>query len=179
MKILGIDPAAKTGFAFEDTEKPDSLVFGTWDLGSKRPLESQHQALEELIEHKIKSLGVDTIAIENAGFGSHNPSVQAMHNERLAIARLVAARHDCKFITLNPMTIKVFATGNGHAKKEQMVAAAKKFYHLSKISDDEADAVFILELAKRPDCWPQPAAKKSMKRRVKTTKVLKNAKELF
>jgi hypothetical protein len=98
------------------------------------------------------------------GFGSHNPEVQARHNERLGIIRKVAAQHGIQLQTFNPMTIKLFATGDGKAPKSEMVAACRRLLGINPTSDDEADAIWILHLTQRPDCWPQPKPKKPRKK---------------
>lgn len=179
MKILALDPAARTGWAWQDTATPNSIAFGTWNLGTSRALSEQHQELERLLEKWIRDYGVDTIASENAGFGSHNPAVQASHNERLGLIRLITARHSCELILLNPMTIKVFATGNGHAKKDQMIATCKSLLQITPGDDNQADAIWLLKCALRPDCWPQPAAKKPPAKAFRSPKAAKKAGRLF
>lgn len=155
MNILALDPAENTGWAHSNGE------FGVFRLRLQgSPLGDQHARLERFLEAAISDFGCDAIATENAGFGSPNPEVQARHNERLGVIRLVAARHGIKVQTFQPSTIKSFATGDGHAKKPAMVAACKRLLKVAVTSDDEADAVWILELMKRPDCWPKPAEKK-------------------
>lgn len=157
MKTLALDPAQKCGFAHSDGHH------GVWLLTDRgTSLAEQHIRLARLIEDAIERWGCDLLATENAGFGSHNPAVQAMHNERLGVIRLVAARLDVRVVTFQPTTIKSFATGDGRAKKPQMIAALKRLVGIEVVSDDEADAVWILELAKRPDCWA-PSSKPKAK----------------
>lgn len=152
MNILALDPANKCGFAHSNGEH------GVWHLG-KGELGQQHAELVRLLDDAIERWSCNMIATENAGFGSRNPEVQAMHNERLGIIRMIAHKHGAKLIAFSPMTIKAFATGHGHAKKPQMVAACRRLLDLNVVSEDEADAIWILELAKRPDCWPKPKVK--------------------
>ncbi|WP_425618068.1 crossover junction endodeoxyribonuclease RuvC [Anatilimnocola sp. NA78] len=150
MNILALDPASNCGWAHSNGQ------FGTWRLrdSGRMAIEKEHVYLERYLERAIESMGVEMIATENAGFGSQNPEVQARHNERLGIIRLVAARHQIEVQAFAPSTIKLFATGEGHAKKPAMVAACKRLLKINVTSDDEADAIWILELAKRRDCWP-------------------------
>lgn len=166
MNILALDPAGNTGWAHSNGQ------FGTWPLSAgKASLEQQHAYLERYLERAIETMGCEMLATENAGFGSHNPEVQARHNERLGVIRLVAARRKIEMHAFNPGTIKLFATGNGKAKKPQMVAAVKRHFGITVTSDDEADAICILELAKRPDCWASSSpAKKQGKRATATSK---------
>ncbi len=164
-RILALDPASNTGWAHTNG------LFGVWRLRERNiaSLDREHIYLERFLERAIASMGVDMIATENAGYGSHNPEVQARHNERLGVIRLVAARHQIELQTFNPMTIKMFATGDGHADKHEMVAACNRLLNVQVTTNDEADAVWILHLAMRPDCWkPTNATKKKPKRKFKS-----------
>ncbi len=96
---------------------------------------------------------VKMIACENASFGSPNPNVQAMHNELLGVIGLVAARRGIDVVTFRPNQIKMYATNRGNATKEQMMRACVKHLKINPIDDNHADALWCLELAKRPDCW--------------------------
>lgn len=158
MNILALDPAQRCGYAHSAGPR------GVWLLtATGAAIEDQHMRLEKLLDEAIELWGCDLLATENAGFGSHNPAVQAMHNERLGVIRLVAARHSIRVATFQPTTIKLFATGDGRAKKPAMIAACQRLLGIDVISDDEADAVWILELAKRPDCWAKTPKKKAKK----------------
>lgn len=157
-RILALDPAQKCGWAHSNSDGHHGVWFLAGEIGR------QHADLEQRLTNAIAAWGCDLIATENAGFGSRNPNVQAMHNERLGVIRLVAARRGVEVKTFQPNTIKLFATGNGHADKSQMVAALKRLMGVTVASDDEADACWILELAKRPECWPEPKAKVSRSR---------------
>jgi Holliday junction resolvasome RuvABC endonuclease subunit len=159
MNILGLDPAVKCGFAHTNGKR------GVWNLGSGRPIEVQHVELERLLTKAIAEWGCELLAVEYSSFGSMQPGIQAMHNERLGIIRMIAHKHNAGLVTFSPMTIKAFATGNGHAKKPQMIAACRRLLDLNVVSEDEADAIWIRELARRPDCWPE--AKPKSKRRAK------------
>jgi Holliday junction resolvasome RuvABC endonuclease subunit len=52
------------------------------------------------------------------------------------------------------MQIKKFVTGNGHAKKDQMIRAARTILGLTTESDDEADACSVLALALYEEARP-------------------------
>jgi Holliday junction resolvasome RuvABC endonuclease subunit len=116
-----------------------------WSLNERRPL-------SDLYEHIMamhRDHGLSKLAYEDASFGSHNPNVQAMHNELAAIIKLVAESLDIPVVSYKPTSIKKFATDNGRAEKWQMVQACK--LHFGKVVefDDEADAFFVLEMAKQ------------------------------
>lgn len=161
MNILGIDPANRLGAAHSDGYRDVIELARGGDVHPGQRLIRFSNWLEETLDaHKT-----ELIAAEDASFGSHNPAIQAMHNQLLGVLLLVAAEYGIEVKLFFPGTIKAFATGNGRADKSQMVWACKTHFGIEPRDDNEADAIFILELAKRPDCWPQPKVKK---RRVKT-----------
>lgn len=72
-----------------------------------------------------------------------------------------AARKGIPLKHVNPMTLKKWATGTGHAKKPQMIAAAVRMSGGEKFSsDDAADAYLMLRyqlaaLIDGPSCTPE------------------------
>lgn len=176
MKILALDPAAVTGIAWMDTDVPNSLRTTSVDLKRAGELGAQHLKLESILENQIATHGADRIASENAGFGSKNPRVQAMHNERLGIIRSVAAKHGIEIVLFVPTTIKSYATGSGNADKPQMIAAAGRLLGLRNLTSDEADAAWICHLAAHPKHWPKDEPKVRKPRAVRAPK---KAKRLF
>ena len=171
MNILALDPAANTGWAHSNGQ------FGLWLLRLQgAPIGDQHVRLEQYLERAIATMGCDVIATENAGFGAFNPQTKAQHNERLGIIRLVAARHGIDVHAFQPKAIKLFATGDGEASKAEMVAACRRLLGITVTSDDEADAIWICEFMKRPDCWPKRSPKKKKRGKGKGERATKSSK---
>lgn len=163
-RILALDPAAKTGYAHSNGQH------GVWLL-TGRPGEHEGarlKRLEEFIFDSAKAWGCEAIAYEDAGFGSQNPNVQAMHNELRGVIQLAAAKLGVPTKGFKPKSIKLFATGHGKATKNDMIRACHRLLNIVPIGEDDADAIWILEFYKRPDCWPVPA--KVQKRRDKAMK---------
>lgn len=168
MKILAIDPATSCGFAIglRGVDKP--LDHGVWNLGSHR---TEGQKLAVLAEH-MRAVGpVNMIAVEAASFGA-TPSGQGIQwsqvvwqNKMRGVIELVAAEIGAEVQAFHPSTIKSFVTGSGRATKDQVRRAVKRLLGIETVDDNDADAVSILELAKRPDCWAKTA--KKAKRKVK------------
>ncbi len=141
MNILGIDPAAKCGFAHSNGEH------GVWELTAKAD-KHPGRRLERFRRRLFlmrRDHGVDVIGIEDASFGSHNPHVQALHNELIGIAKLVSAEWEIEIHTFNPSTLKKWLTGNGRADKKQMIAAVNSQFGLSVTDDNIADAIAVME----------------------------------
>ena len=66
-------------------------------------------------------------------------------------SQLVEVAHDLKLdcMTVAPSTLKKFATGNGRAKKPEILAAARKRWPEQDIeTHDQADALFVLAWAR-------------------------------
>ena len=148
MNILGLDPATLCGFAL--ASDGEIVKSGTWAL----PARPDDHCGKRLVSLEDEILGLhanhrlDKIAYELASFGSHNPQVQAFHNEIAGVIKRVAyliGPVPCIGFPIG--TIKVFACGNGRAKKPQMVAAAKLQFGIVVRDDNEADAIFVAKLA--------------------------------
>lgn len=171
MNILALDPANLTGYAHSNGEH------GTWDITITPRGKPEHPGnrllvFEATLVMTIRQWGCDFLAAEDASFGSNNPHTAAQHNELKGVILRVAAEH-CPEATLKffgPSTIKLYATGDGRAKKPAMIKAFERHFGYKPRDDNEADALWVLELAKRPDCWPKKAVK------VRKQKVLKHAK---
>ncbi|MFM9961470.1 MAG: crossover junction endodeoxyribonuclease RuvC [Planctomycetaceae bacterium] len=157
MNVLALDPANRTGFAHSDGYRGFVDLSRAVDTHPGQRLIRFSNWLEETLEQHTTEL----IAAEDASFGSVNPSVQAQHNELRGIIHLVAAEFGIDVKLFQPSTIKLHATGHGNAKKHAMVAACKRFLEIVPQDENEADALWILDLAKRPDCWPKQVEKRT------------------
>ena len=142
MNILGIDPAAKCGFAHSNGEH------GVWILKEKS---KEHPGLRlERFRRRLflmrRDYGVDAIGIEDAGFGAINDNTAAMHNELIGIAKLVASEWSKVPVFLyKPCHLKKWLTGNGRADKSQMIAAVNSQFGLKVTDDNVADAICVME----------------------------------
>lgn len=148
MRILGLDPAKLCGWCWSDGA---DRKYGVWDLSGGAG-EQRGAVLDRLIAFIAdigKAYGVDLIAFEEASKGSHNPAVQAQHNELAGAIEWAAFKFGVPTRRINPMTLKKFATGDGRAPKPQLIAAAKTHYGIITASSDVADAVFVCELARQ------------------------------
>lgn len=149
--ILGLDlaPVNRTGWAFLD--RFGQRTYGVFALGcayDEFPGERMVRLRDWLVSF-LRDNPVCYIAYEDATFGSHNSSVQAMHNEVRGIVKMVAAEWKIPTLGINPMTLKKFATGNGRAPKVQMIRAAKTMLGVATNDDNVADALFIVEFARQ------------------------------
>lgn len=156
-KILALDPATRCGWALHCPGS--AMQHGVWNLGAHR---TEPQKLLRLVEHVRPLLPVDLIAMEHASFGGVGGKgrqtiqwAQIVWQSKLCgVVEMLAAEFDCEVVLLSPTTIKSFMCGSGRAKKDQVRRAVKRLLDVDTVDDNDSDAVAILELAKRPDCWP-------------------------
>lgn len=143
IKILALDIASVTGWAISRTE------YGTWDFKTR----------------KDESMGMKLIR-----FRSKLNEVNELMNFNLIVYERPAGRfknsiiHEAKLIGLveewceskgiayrsySATEIKKFATGKGNAGKPLVIKAAKEKLNYTGNDDNEADALWLLELAKK------------------------------
>lgn len=140
MRVLGLDPAAKTGWSVSgDIDKVGA--FGVWSLTDKtdkhpgRRLERFRRFLYQLHrEYKIEAIGV-----EDASFGSNNPNVAAMHNELRGVVKLFAAELELPITMVHPTTLKKWFTGSGRADKDRMIEEVNSRFQLNITDHNIAD----------------------------------------
>lgn len=140
--ILTLDLAAQTGFA---VGAPGSVpIFGTHNFTSTGDNFGRHQAnarrwLRDLIfEHNPVMIGYEQPSL----FSKTTPATVRKLSAYCNVLEEECLREgfDIPVREINPSTLKLFFTGNGKAKKDQMVQAAHR-YGFKVQNDDEADAV--------------------------------------
>jgi Holliday junction resolvasome RuvABC endonuclease subunit len=144
MKILGLDPAARCGWAHSNGEH------GTWQLAEKADKHPGRrlERFRKLIYRIQREYGIDVIAAEDAGFGSQYRHVQAMHDELRGVAKLVAAEFEIPIVLPKPTQIKKWLTGNGRAKKQDMIRWVRERFSVWTDDDNTADAVAVMEFVR-------------------------------
>lgn len=146
--ILAVDPAANCGWACWN-HKTKQVISGTWRLpkiSSTHP-DAQLDALYRMVVKVVKENGVDQVVYEQAAISKNNRAVAA-HYEKIAILKFICVRAGIK---CGPgywiSQIKKHATGNGHADKADVVTAAIRLLDRRPADDNEADALWILDMA--------------------------------
>ena len=85
------------------------------------------------------------VVVEKPVGGFHSAQVALFGY--LAILKKWAAEQDIKVYEYVPTSVKMFATRNGRASKDDMLRAANRFLNIKTIKDhNEADAVCLLHL---------------------------------
>lgn len=144
IKIFAIDPASKLGWAVSRD------IYGTWDLSTRKD-ESMGMKLLRLrakLEEVKELQNPDLIVYERAA-GAHKASI-AHESKLIGEIESFCEANNIEYRAFSATEIKKFATGKGNAGKPLMIEAAKQKlgYPEEKDNDNEADALWILELAK-------------------------------
>ena len=142
MKILAIDPATEFGYCYDPEEgKSGSVKMG----GSKKTKAEKLSEFYGVIGGLIILSKPDAIIYERPA-GGHFTGVQ-FHCNLEGILIILADQVGIPAVPVSAKTIKKFITGNGNAKKEEMVAKIKETYpHVT--NHNEADAIGIYLYAK-------------------------------
>lgn len=140
--ILSLDIAIKTGWAFGSKE---NLIFGTIDLsGRAGDVARVGRHLNLWLSKTIKERRPSILVIERPWFIQGETNGFSLANW-VYEAHRVAEEIDLPRIEYGATETKKFMTGDGRAKKHQVVEAVrKKGYKVT--NDNEADAVALLLL---------------------------------
>lgn len=92
--------------------------------------------------------GSELVVIEGYAFGAKGSAVINL-GELGGVIRLALADARYRYVEINPSSVKLFATGKGNAKKDEVLAAAIRKLGYTGHDHNEADAKWMLEMAER------------------------------
>jgi Holliday junction resolvasome RuvABC endonuclease subunit len=164
VRILALDPAAKTGWAFSSViDRVEAS--GVWLITDEHDTHPglRLRRLEEFILDQHGATPFDVIAYEKASFGSPNPAIKELHGELAGVIRLVAAKLFVPAWHFNPSQWKAIGLGAGGADKHGVIRALRTYFGIETTSEDQADAIGILLAAQK---GPPPETEKQRTRRV-------------
>lgn len=140
-KILALDVATHCGWAVSRS------IYGVWDLTPKRDESAGMRLIR--FRHKLKEVinneGIDLVVFERPG-GRHVGAV-IVYSELQGQVKVVCEDLGIQYRGYSSQEIKKFATGKGNANKATMIEAAKNKLDYPGKDDNEADALWLLELA--------------------------------
>jgi Holliday junction resolvasome RuvABC endonuclease subunit len=142
LKILALDPATHCGWAINHD------LYGVWNLAAKRD-ESVGMRLIRLrakLQEIIQSEHINLVVFERPG-GMFKAAI-IVQSEIQGQIKTVCEDAHIEYRAYSSTEIKKFATGKGNAGKPAMIKAAKDKLGYPGDNDNEADALWILELAK-------------------------------
>lgn len=142
LRILALDPATHCGYAINGS------LYGTWDLTPKRD-ESMGMRLIRLrakLNEILESEHINLVVFERPG-GRFKASI-IVQSEIQGQIKTVCEDHKIQYRAYSSKEIKKFATGKGNAGKPAVIKAAQDKLGYQGENDNEADALWLLELAK-------------------------------
>tara|TARA_R110000803_G_scaffold50217_2_gene104329 strand:+ start:133 stop:681 length:549 start_codon:yes stop_codon:yes gene_type:complete len=149
MKILALDLATKTGWALLANGVTSCGVVnfgnGKKKADGKDP-DAPQARFEDWIAKHIRLWKIDVVVYEEV-YRWMSQRAANIYNGQRGYMRSKAYRCGIKRVSYSPPTIKKHFTGNGHAKKKDMIAEAERRWpSLEIIDDNQVDALAILSL---------------------------------
>jgi Holliday junction resolvasome RuvABC endonuclease subunit len=140
--LLAIDPATHCGWAV------DRSVYGVWDLTTRRDQSQGFKLLRfrALLEEACKLNKVEVIGYEKPG--GRNYAALVLHSKLVGEIEKYCEENGIEYKGYSATDVKKFATGKGNSGKPAMIQAAKDKLGYTGDDDNEADALWILELLK-------------------------------
>ncbi len=142
LRILALDVATHCGWAI------DHDVYGVWNLTPRRD-ESIGMRLirfRSKLHEIIVGENINLVVFERPG-GQHKGAI-IVQAELQGQVKVICEDLNVEYRGYSSQEIKKFATGKGNSGKPAMIAAAKAKIGYLGDNDNEADALWLLELAK-------------------------------
>ena len=142
IRILAIDQASNCGWAM------DKDIYGTWDFNTRKDesLGMKWLRFRAKLKEVTEIQGTNVIAYERPA-GQHANSI--IHSAKMiAIIETFCEENKIDYRCFSASEVKKFATGKGNAGKPLMISSAKEKLGYEGNDDNEADALWILELTK-------------------------------
>jgi crossover junction endodeoxyribonuclease RuvC len=95
----------------------------------------------------VREPRADLVVLEGYAFAAHASHAHEL-GELGGVIRVALLDAGIRFVDVNPSSLKLFATGKGNAKKNQVLADAVRKLAYAGHSTDEADALWLLEMAR-------------------------------
>lgn len=145
---LSIDPGLKTGYAHSGGPH------GVWQFaGHAHPGGPASALIDEILAmHREREFSK---IITEGGFTGNFKGKPALEAMRAAVHIAAFRLGSIPVRVVAPSTLKLYAVGHGHADKSQVIRACIDRLGIVPESDDHADALFLLHMAR----CNQPAEK--------------------
>ena len=141
-KILALDIATHCGWAI------NKQVHGVWNFSPKRDEGAGMRLIRfrSKLREVIIAESINLVVFERPG-GRHVGAV-IVQSELQGQVKVMCEDLNIPYRGYSSQEIKKFATGKGNCGKPAMIAAAKAKLGYTGDNDNEADALWLLELAK-------------------------------
>lgn len=141
--ILALDLGTKCGWACTNGQS------GVWNLkpSTHESAGVRYQKFARILREYMSVHNVSQVVYEEV---HAHVAVDAAHvyGGLMAVLQMVCVERGIEYQGIGVGTIKKHGTGNGHAKKDDMIVAATlKFSKVNIIDDNHADALILLDYA--------------------------------
>ena len=137
-EVAALDIATHTGyFCLKE--------HGTWNFteSMRRNNNKQHAAFRNTLIDFIQRNGIRQIVAEDVSVNNHFTDTRKLSEFRGILFEICETLDLPEPVFINPMTVKKFATGDGHADKKKMMEFCRKRWQIEPGDDNEADAIHI------------------------------------
>lgn len=137
--------------AFDLSLTATGWASGTGDSGVLTPPKTADRGMRRLqwIRDAVLRLTdrADLVALEGYAFGAKGNAILNLA-ELGGVVRVALADRGRRFVDVPPSCLKLFATGKGNAKKDDVFAAAIRKLAYAGNDHNESDALWLLEMAR-------------------------------
>lgn len=145
MRLVGLDPSL-TAIGWARSLDPAPALGPVWESGVIHPKGRGAPRLYNALWRVMEVVdGCDLVVIEEYAFNAHQGAHQI--GELGGVLRLGLYQKKIPYVVIAPTKLKKFATGTGKGKKEAPFAEAIRRLNYERNSHDEADALWLLQMA--------------------------------
>lgn len=146
LNIVGLDLSTKRiGFAAADGE----LFSISAQAGAEDPYRRLHELQRELAyAFRVRPPRPDLVVVEDYALSAPGRLSLVRLGEIGGIVRMWLFEQGMPITLVPPSSVKRFATGNGNAKKDAMIARAIELGARGNVNDDEADAFHLRRMGR-------------------------------
>ena len=137
MRVVGLDPSTKTGFAVMDSDTSALLDSGSYSV-AKLTRFARWSGLRFWVKALLTTYEPGLVVIE--GYGYANAHSLALLVELGTVLRSAILDANVRMVEIPPNSLKKFVTGKGIAPKNVMLKEIMKLWAFDTDDDDEADA---------------------------------------
>lgn len=136
--VLALDIAQHTGFHSMQES-------GTWNFteSRRRNDNKEHGTFRKTLVEFIQKYNIKRIVAEDVSVNNHYTDIRKLSEFRGILLEVCDTLGLPQPAFINPMTLKHWATGDGHADKQKMIDACIKRWHIAPCDDNEADSVHL------------------------------------
>lgn len=143
MRFIGIDPSTKTGFVALDENGKTLIANELTGVGTEDPYR-MITLIDEIMLHLEKD---DFVTIESFAFNAEGQYVVQLGGIGWGI-RMALMRRGIKYYEVGTGQLKKYASGNGRAKKDELIKPVFENWGFRHSSDNVIDAYVLAQIGR-------------------------------